>query len=55
MSILLKLSAIALMSVAVGQIARCGMMIMSPEALSCVVGGATLLSIFAGIYLAREE
>jgi len=54
-SIVLKLGAIALMSVAVGQIARAGIMIMSHETLSYVVAGATLIAIFAGIYLAREE
>ena len=51
----IRISTIALLSVLVGNIAKYGSEIMSPEALSYVVGGATLVSIFAVIYLAKED
>ena len=51
----IKITTIALLSVLVGNMAKYGSEIMSPEALSYVVGGATLVSIFAGVYLAKEE
>ena len=50
-----KLTVIAMLSAVVGNIAISGSSILPPMALGSVVGGATLVSIFAGIYLAREE
>ena len=46
---------VAAMAFSIGQIARYGATAVTPGTLSFVVTGATLISIIAGVYLAKEE